>query len=435
MNPYDENRIYRKVTLRLLPLLFLSYVVSYLNRVNVGFAKLQMMSQLHWSDAIYGFGAGVFFVGYFLFEVPSNIILHKVGARKWIARIMVTWGLISMATMFVRTPRTFYVLRFALGLAEAGFFPGIVLYLTYWYPPHRRGRMSALFMTAISLSGILGGPLSGWIVSALSGANGWAGWQWLFLLESAPSVIMGIAVFKWLDDSVRQASWLSESEKDLLERNLAEPPGAEGGHYSVFQALIHPRVWLLSSIYFTCMMGLYGISFWLPQLIKDTGVKRLLDVGLLSAIPYGIAGVAMIWMGRHSDQTRERRWHLIASTLAGGCGLLLGGLVIHNTAMAVAALTLATAGVLSSMPLFWTLPPEFLRGTAAAAGIGLINSLGNLAGFVSPFMVGAIVDATHRTAPALYVIAACLMLGTMLVWIATRPGVLPSPRIREGAID
>ena len=414
-----EQATYRKVMWRLIPFLFLCYVVAYLDRVNVGFAKLQMLTDLKFSDTVYGLGAGIFFIGYFLFEVPSNMILHRTGARVWIARIMVTWGVISSCMMFVTTPTMFYVLRFFLGVAEAGFFPGIILYLTYWFPSARRARVVALFMTAIALSGVVGGPLSGWIMQAFAGVNGWAGWQWLFLLEGIPSVLVGIGVYFYLDDSIAQAPWLTDAEKRLLIDNISRDEGSRADH-SLKQVFRNGRVWLMASIYFCFIMGLYGISFWLPQLIKTAGVKDVLDVGLLTMIPYALAAVAMVLASRSSDRSGERRWHTAGAGFVGGIGLILSGIFGGDLALAMAALSLATMGILTSLPLFWTLPTSMLRGSAAAAGIALINAVGNLAGFVSPFMVGSIKDATGSTTAGLYVLAGSLFLGGILVLLATR---------------
>lgn len=410
---------YRKVAWRLLPFLFLCYVVAYLDRVNVGFAKLQMMSDLKFSETAYGLGAGIFFLGYFIFEIPSNLILHRTGARRWIARIMITWGLISAGMIFVTSETMFYALRFLLGAAEAGFFPGIILYLTFWFPAQQRGRIVALFMTAIAMSGVIGGPLSGWIMTAMAGVNGWAGWQWLFLLEGLPSVAMGIAVLFYLDDSIRSAKWLSNEEKDLLERNIAADQKTQA-HMSVGQTLRDPRVLLLAALYFCFIMGLYGVSFWLPQLIKNLGVKDLMSIGLLSAIPYGAAAIAMVWVGRSSDLKGERRLHLIVPALLAAVGLGLAGQFGSYPLLGMMALTLGTAGVLSVLPVFWTLPTALLGGAGAAAGIALINSVGNLAGFVSPFMVGAIKDATGSTTLAMFVLAASMVVGAALVLPATR---------------
>ena len=409
-----EDATYAKVSLRLIPFLFLCYVAAYLDRVNVGFAKLQMLNDLKFSDTVYGIGAGIFFIGYFLFEVPSNIILSKTGARVWIARIMVTWGLLSSAMMFANSVTSFYVLRFLLGIAEAGFFPGVILYLTYWYPAHRRARIVALFMTAIAFSGVIGGPLSGWIMQSFAGVNGWSGWQWLFLLEGVPSLILGVWVFFYLDDSIRHAKWLSEDEKQLLEAEIAREERTKH-KLTLGQVFSSGRVWLLALIYFSFIMGLYGVSFWLPQLIKATGVKDVLDIGLLTMIPYGAAVVLMIVLGRSSDGTGERRWHIAGAGLLGGAGLVASAIYGDNVVIAMTALTLATAGILSTLPLFWTLPTALLGGTAAAAGIAMINSIGNLAGFASPYLVGVIKDATHSTTNGMYMLAASMFVGALLV--------------------
>ena len=410
---------YRKVAWRLLPFLFVCYVVAYLDRVNVGFAKLQMLSDLKFSETAYGLGAGIFFIGYFIFEIPSNLILHRTGARRWIARIMITWGFLSASMMFVTSETMFYVLRFLLGAAEAGFFPGIILYLTYWFPAQQRGRIVALFMTAIAMSGVIGGPLSGWIMTGMAGVNGWAGWQWLFLLEGLPSVFMGVAVLFVLDDSIRGAKWLTTAEKDLLESRIAADQKSQA-HLSVGQTLRDPRVLLLAGLYFCFIMGLYGVSFWLPQLIKGLGVTSLNSIGLLSAIPYGVAAVAMVLVGRSSDAMQERRLHLAVPALLGAAGLALAGAYGSQPVLGMLALTLGTAGVLSVLPVFWTLPTALLGGAGAAAGIALINSVGNLAGFASPYMVGAIKDATGSTTLGMYVLAGSMVLGAALSPWATR---------------
>ena len=408
-----EDATYRKVSWRLVPFLLLCYVVAYLDRVNVGFAKLQMLNDLKFSETIYGLGAGIFFIGYFIFEVPSNVILHKVGARIWIARIMITWGLISAAMMFVTTPMMFYVLRFLLGVAEAGFFPGIILYLTYWYPASRRGRTTTYFMTAIALSGVIGGPLSGWLMQSFDGHNGWSGWQWMFLVEGIPSILVGLWVLAYLDDRITHAKWLTDDEKALLQRNIA----SEDQHKEdppVVQVLSSPRVWLMSAIYFSFVMGLYGVSFWLPTIIKQTGVKGALDVGLLTAIPYGCAVIGMILFARSADRRGERRWHIAIPALAGAVGLVLSVQWHSDTTMAMVALTIATIGILTTLPLFWSLPTSFLAGTGAAAGIALINSLGNLAGFLGPYAVGWLKDMTQSTDSGMYLLAVCMVVGAAL---------------------
>lgn len=409
-----ESAAYSKITWRLIPFLFLCYIVAYLDRVNVGFAKLQMLSDLNFSETVYGLGAGIFFIGYFFFEVPSNMILHRIGARFWIARIMITWGIISGSMMFVTTSTTFYILRFLLGVAEAGFFPGVILYLTYWYPSHRRAKMTALFMTAIAMSGVIGGPVSGWIMQSLAGAYGWAGWQWLFLLEALPSVLVGIIVMFYLDDGIQKAKWLSHEEKQILEKNIQLESVGKQSH-SVRDAFADGRIWLMSLIYFCFVMGLYGVSFWLPTIIEATGVESTLNIGLLSAIPYAAAAIGMIQIGRSADRHRERRWHLVIPGVLGGIGLIISAIYGNNTIISMVALTLGTLGTLATLPLFWSLPTALLGGTAAAAGIALINSIGNLAGFASPYLVGWIKDLTASTSIGMYALSASLFIGSALV--------------------
>lgn len=408
-----EDAIYLKVTWRLIPFLLLCYIIAYLDRVNVGFAKLQMLSHLGFSDVVYGLGAGMFFIGYFFFEVPSNIILHRVGARRWIARIMVTWGVISAGMMFVETEMQFYVMRFLLGVAEAGFFPGIILYLTYWYPSQRRGRIISLFMTGIPLAGVIGGPLSGWIMKSWDQVGGYQGWQWMFLLEALPAVFVGFVVFWYLDDRITDAKWLTDSERELLAKRIDEEEQTKE-HMAVLDVLKNKRVWVMSAIYFSLAMSLYGVSFWLPTLIKGMGVTDNFSIGLLSAIPW-LAGVfSMLWFGRSADRRRERRWHVVIPMLMAATGLALSVLLASNVYLSFLALILACMGIVSGIPLFWSLPTSFLVGAGAAAGIAAINSIANLAGFVAPYLVGWLKQVTQSTDSGMYMLAMVLLIGAAI---------------------
>ncbi len=411
-----EARAYAKATWRLLPFLFLCYVAAYLDRVNVGFAKLQMLNDLQFSETVYGLGAGIFFIGYFFFEVPSNILMHRVGARRWIARIMLTWAVISAAALLVKTPMQFYIVRFLLGVAEAGFFPGIVLYLTYWFPAARRGRMNALFMIGIPIAGVVGGPLSGWILAAFTSASGWAGWQWLFLIEAVPSFVLGVITLFYLPNNIRAAKWLSDDEKAVLEQNIAQDNVGKG-HASIGSVFTNGRVWHMAIIYFCCMMGLYGISFYLPTLIKASGVKDALNVGLLTAIPYACAVVSMLSVARSADRSGERRWHFALASLASGIGLYFSTVFGANVPLAMIALSVGAAGMLATMPVFWTWPSAILAGGSAAAAIGMINSIGNLAGFVSPSIIGWLKDVTHSTNAGMYFVSGAMVLGALLAFL------------------
>ncbi len=416
-----EKRTYSKVFWRIVPFLMLCYVIAYLDRVNVGFAKLQMSQDLGFSEAVFGLGAGIFFLGYFFFEVPSNLLLHKVGARVWIARIMITWGILSGCFMFVESVTSFYILRFLLGLAEAGFYPGVILYLTYWFPAHRRARIIAVFMSAIPVAGIFGNPLSGWIMDSFQGAMSLQGWQWMFLIEAIPAVVIGILVLFWLDNSIQKAKWLNDEEKALLQRAVDEDQAqANSGPHSVKGVFLDARMWWMAGIYFAFVMGQYAITFWLPTLVKATGVVGNFRIGILSAIPFLCAIVAMNLVGRSADNQRERRWHLIVPAMMGAIGFAVSASYTQNTAISLLFLSLAAAGVLTCAPLFWSLPTAFLSGTAAAAGIAAINSVGNIAGFVSPYLIGTLKDMTGSTAIGMYVLSVVLVLGAFAVWLVPR---------------
>jgi len=410
-----RSSAYRKTAWRLMPFLMLCYLCAYLDRVNVGFAKLQMMNDLALSETVYGLGAGVFFIGYFLCEVPSNIILHKVGARVWIARIMITWGIVSALFAFVETAWQFYALRFLLGIAEAGLAPGLLLYLTYWFPSYRRARMTVLWFIAIPLSGMVGGPLSGWIMNHFAGVHGWAGWQWMFVLEAVPTVIVGLLVLSYLKDGVHQATWLNDEEKALITRELAEDDQQKVTHASVGEFIRDRRLWLLAAIYFCVVMGQYAITFWLPTLVRNAGVSDPLHIGFMTSLPDLRAIVAMLLVDRSADKHRERRWHLIVPMIAGAIGLSLAAMMGGNSTLSILSLCLAASGILSATSLFWMLPTTLLGGVSAAAGIAAVNSFANLAGFCSPYLIGWITTLTGSSAIGMYLITGVLFLGASLV--------------------
>ncbi|WP_158939027.1 MFS transporter [Burkholderia sp. S171] len=405
---------YKRVAWRIVPLLFVCYIVAYMDRVNVGFAKLQMLADLGFSDTIYGLGAGFFFLGYFLFEVPSNLLLHRFGARRWIARIMITWAVLSMATACVTTPAAFYVIRFLLGIAEAGFFPGVILYLTYWFPSHRRGRMTAWFMAGNPISGIIGGPLSGLVMKLLAGSFGLSGWQWLFIIEALPAIVMGIVVYHYLDDKIADARWLRPDQKALISAEIERESRAHT-HGSIRSVLVSARVWLLCFILFGIVMGSYAIGFWQPTLIRLAGIEDPLTIGMLSMIPYAAALLSMLLTARHADRTRERRWHLAVPALVASVGFSACALSGSHLYPAMIGMTLAAIGVITALPMFWALPTGFLGGAGAAAGIALINCTGNLAGFVSPSVIGWLKNQTHSLSSGLFLVAAMIAVAGISV--------------------
>jgi MFS transporter, ACS family, tartrate transporter len=415
----------KKVSWRLIPLLFLCYIIAYIDRINISFAGLQLQKAFGVDSAryyeIYGWVSGLFFIGYFLFEVPSNLILHRIGARIWIARIMIVWGIVSSCMMFIKNPTGFYVMRFLLGAAEAGFFPGIILYLTYWFPLRDRARTVALFSTAATLSGFVNSPISGKLLQ-LDGFKGLAGWQWLFLLEGIPAVLVGILVFFVLPDGPRKARWLSEEEKNNLVAELKKEEQISAGRkHSLSEAFTSGRIWLLCGIYFLLNMGGYGFEMWLPQIIRNLSNLGEFKIGLLNGIPYIVATILMVLNGRHSDRTGERRWHVAVSALVGAFGFIASAHT-SNIVLSLAALALAFAGVKAMVGPFWALSTASLSGTAAAAGIAWINSVGNLGGFVGPTAVGYIKKATGSYAGAVTVLGCALVILACLA-IVLRPKI------------
>ncbi|MBV8113828.1 MAG: MFS transporter [Silvibacterium sp.] len=419
-----EEHTYRKVTWRIIPFLFLCYIFAYIDRVNVGFAKLQMQQDLKISDAVYGAGAGIFFLGYFFFEVPCNMALQKIGAKYWLGPIMIVWGIVSACTMLVKTEGQFYLVRFLLGVVESGFFPGVILYLTFWYTEKHRAKMVAAFMTAIPLSGVLGGPVSGWLLERMSSVGGLRGWQWLYLVEAAPSIIAGLLTMLWLADNPGKAHWLTPQEKAVLLAHLesehSRKKSAAHSRHTLAGAFRSWRVWTLCFVYFGFVMGNYGISFWLPQIIKDSITKDAFRIGLLTMIPWGVAAIAMVLVGHHSDSTGERCWHVTLAGVAGAIAFAVSAIPGISGVTALIALTVATAGLASAFSTFWALPTAFVCGAAASAGIAWINSVGNLGGYLSPLVVGKIRDATHSMTPALLLLSFCCVGSALLTGLFFR---------------
>jgi MFS family permease len=437
------RRASRKAAWRLIPFLILCFLVNYIDRVNVGFAALTMNKELGLTAEMFGFGAGIFFFGYFIFEVPSNLILETVGARRWIARIMISWGLISASFAFVPSisaifqsfdflffdnARTFYLIRFILGVAEAGFFPGIILYFTYWFPADERARWVGVFVTGAPLSFVVGGPISGFILDTLDGSMGLGGWQWLYIIEGVPSVLVGLWALRHLTDKPIDAVWLEPDERIALQARIDHERKSREAirHYKLGEALTNPRVVGLSLVYFGIVCGLYALNYWLPQIVKglatDIGLDKVTGVsinaltGYLVAVPFAFATVAMIWWTRHSDVTHERVWHVVCPAVVSGLSLI-GAAYLGNPVLAAVALTICTMGVYAAAATFWTLPTGFLTGSAAAGSIALITSIGNLGGFVGPYVIGWIKDATGEITLGLVVLAACSILSGVMTFL------------------
>jgi MFS family permease len=418
-----EERVYARVTWRLLPFLGLCYLIAYLDRVNVGFAKLHMLADLSMSEAAYGFGAGIFFIGYFLFEIPSNLALHRVGARLWIARIMVTWGFVS-GTMAFTEPlaratglpvnTVFYGLRFLLGAAEAGFFPGVLLYLNYWYPSHRQSRAIALLLMAQPFSFVFGGPISGAIMDGFSSDGGLRDWQWLFLIEAAPAVLLGVLVLFYLDNGIDAARWLSPADKQLLKDHLARDAGTKSDHSLRAMSAI-PAMWLFVAILFCIVTGVYGINFWLPTIIAATGLKSVLAIGGVTAACYFSSAVMSVLITRHAERVNEKRWHAAGAAVIGGVCLALSAAWTDSTLVTAVLLSLATTGGLVATALFWSFPGSLLTGAGVAAGLAAINSCGNLGGFVGPYLLGLLTQWLNSRTAGVAVLGAIMVCAGVLI--------------------
>ncbi len=413
MEPLEQRTI-AKVSWRLVPFLIICYFIAYLDRVNVSFAALTMNQDIGLSQTAYGFGAGIFFFSYFVFEVPSNLALERFGARKWIARIMLSWGLVSGAMVFVRGETSFYIVRVLLGAAEAGFFPGIIFYLTLWFPGVYRARIIGWFMAAIPLSSVLGAPVSSMILG-MHGLGGLAGWHWLFILEAVPAIVLAAVTWFYLTDRPADAHWLDADERSWLQRRMADEQRQREASQSisVWQALIDPKVLALSVVYFGAVAVNYGTAYFLPQIVKAFGLSNL-QTGFVSAIPYVVGTVGMVWFAYRSDRTMERKGHAAFALALAAIGIGVSSLFADPT-LKMLCLSVGAFGVFAVLPVFWTLPTAFLSGAAAAAGIAVINSVGNLAGFFGPFVVGALKDATGSYAAGLWVIAACALVGMAVV--------------------
>lgn len=408
-----EDALYARVTRRIVSFLFVCFIFAFLDRINVGFAKLGMQADLGFSEAVFGLGAGIFFITYFLLEVPSNLVLARVGARRWIARIMVTWGILSICTMFVQTPTQFYIVRLLLGAAEAGFFPGVMLYLTQWYPAPRRSRVITLFMAAIPVSCILGSPLSGWIMQAFARQGDLAAWQWLYLIEGMPAVILGLLTLRLLPDSIRHAKWLSADEQQLLQQRVAGDAKHSGPHRmrDVFRT---PLVWLLAFINFAFLTGL-TLAFWMPSILQNAGVTSTVDIGLLVALPYALAIIGMLLLGRTSDAFVERRWHCAVPAFIAALSVAVMPFVLQNAALLLIASAGAIGGNVIANALYWNLPTAIMSGVAATVGLAFVNALGQLAGFSGPALFGWLFSTTGSISPGLGLLAACLALGGVAV--------------------
>jgi D-galactonate transporter len=421
----SERALYLRVTLRIVPLLFVCYVVAFLDRINVGFAKLQMQDALGFSDAVYGLGAGIFFLSYCLLEVPSALLLKRMGAKKTIARIMICWGIVGTCTAFVTNVSEFYAVRLLLGVFEAGFFPGVIFYLSSWFPENRRGVIIACFMVGFPIAGLVGGPISGWAMTRLAHVANLAGWQWLYIVEALPAVALGILTLFLLDDNFDKAKWLSAAEKEQLRdgfRVETERKGKLHGHGTLAQALADPKVYMLAFVDFAFVCGTYSVTFWLPTVMKSSGISDLSQLGWLSAIPYAFGAIGMVTISRSSDKRLERRWHATVAGVIGAIALLLVSHPTNSPAVTVALLTVAATGIFATNVLIWSIAADYLHGSPSAAGsIAFVNCIGLLSGFCSPFIIGWLKTATGSLVSGLYVMTAILILGIIVMLVGLKP--------------
>jgi len=419
----NDNRMYLKISWRIMPLLLVAYVVAFLDRINVGYAQLQMKQTLEFSDAVYALGAGIFFIGYLLFEIPSNLMLERIGVRRTLLRIMVCWGTVAMLMMLVQSPTQFYVLRFLLGAFEAGFTPGVLLYLTYWYPPARRARMMAIFMLGAIAASLIAGPLSGAIMKGLDGLNGWHGWQWLFLVQGLPAPILGLLAWFCLVDRPEHAAWLSEQEKARLRLLLdaEHQSAAKADHGSLVDLLRDPKVWVLSLAYLLLVAGAYAIIFWTPTLIRSWGVSDLFHIGLYASLPQMCAMLGIVLICRSSDRNRERRWHFTAGALTAASGLAVLIIAQGQLGLSLAGLCLTMLGIAALPPIFFTLLSEYLPKASLAVGIALVSSIGNIGGAVSPSVTSALNTASGDTAHSMYLVMGLYLLAAMIILTVIRP--------------
>jgi MFS family permease len=429
----SQEVVYGRVSRRFLPLLFTCYLFNYVDRTNIGFAQLQMRGDLGFSAMAYGLGAGIFFVSYSLFAVPSNLLMTRIGARKTVFGCLFLWGLTSSATMLVRTPAEFYAARLLLGVVEAGFFPGVIFYFTQWYPSDRRANVTGIFQSATVVAGVVSGLMSGALMTYLNGVWTLRGWQWMFLLEGVPSLAMGILVLLFLDDSPREAAWLSHEEKAVILDALSNDPAVSAGRHTFREALGDWRVYFLGFIFFSAVIGTYALAFWQPMMIRDFHVSSVMRIGIYSTIPAAAAVVAKIWIGYHSDKHRELRWHFAVPALAGAVGMLLIPLISRNPVMGIACLALAMAGVHGCIPVFWSIPGLYFSGTAAAGGIALISTLGNFAGAVGPVLLGYAKSETGTFNGGMYTMTALLLIAAVLTVTVVSKG--SAAVLRDTAVE